>query len=120
MVGIDVTPQVLDLTLYAGDGVAFRLSITDKEGIPVPITGSMEAEIRTRRTDPDPPKAHFTIDLTDGEDGIALLSLTGDQTQQLAPDRQFTGVWDLQWTPSAKQPRTLCQGKVVCVNDVSR
>lgn len=117
---INLSPQVLDLTLYAGDGVNFKLTVKDTLGAAVPLTGTMEAEIRIKRTDADPPVVAFTIDLSDSDNGIALLSLTGEQTQLLAPIKKFKGVWDLQWTPTGKEPRTLAQGKVVCLNDVSR
>lgn len=120
MTEINLLPQVLDLVLYAGDGVNFRLTVTDKDEEVVSLAGTMEAKIRVKRTDSDPPSAEFAIDLTDAESGIALLSLTGEQTAALAPDDKFKGVWDLQWTPTDQQPRTLCQGKVVCLNDVSR
>ena|SRR5215204_2372385 len=120
MTKIDLSPKVLDLVLYAGDGVNFRLSITDKDDEIVPLTGEMEAQIRIKRLDADPPLGEFTIDLSDFEDGVALLSLTGAETQALAPLKKFVGVWDLQWTPEGQEPRTLCQGKVECFNDVSR
>lgn len=117
---IDLSPKIIDLVLYAGDGATFRLTILDKEGKAVPLIGTMDADIRVKRTDPDPPSTYFAIDLSNANDGIALLSLTGEQTQGLVSEKKFQGVWDLQWTPTDKQPRTLCQGKVVCHNDVSR
>lgn len=120
MTKIDLSPGIVDLVLYAGDGADFRLIFTDKDGEPVPLTGEMEAQIRIKRLDADPPSAEFTIDLGVPEEGIALLSLTGLQTQALAPETKFKGVWDLQWTAEGSQPRTLCQGKVECLNDVSR
>lgn len=120
MAEIDLSPQVLDLTLYAGDGVNLRLTVKDTEDDPVALTGTIEAEIRAKRTDPDPVSAEFTVDLTDSETGVALLSLTGEQTQALVTDKKFRGTWDLQWTPAEQEPRTLYQGKVVCLIDVSR
>lgn len=110
-------PQVLDLTLYAGDGTNFRLVVTDAAGAPVPLTGEMIAQIRLARDSSDPPVTSFVIDLTQSAEGIASLSLTGQQTQLLG---KFSGVWDLQWTPAGEEPSTLCQGKVECVPDVSR
>lgn len=120
MAEIDLTPQILDLILYAGDGVNIRLTITDKDDAVVPLTGTIEAEIRVKRPDPDPVVAQFDVDLSEATDGIVLLSLTGEQTQTLVTEKKFTGVWDVQWTATDAQPRTLCQGKVECVNDVSR
>ena len=59
----------------------------------------------------------------DAYQGKIILSLTGEQTKQLSLDPssksgRFIGVWDMQWTPADKQPRTLCQGTVECVADV--
>lgn len=120
MTTINLLPKILDLVLYAGDGVRFSLVVTDKDDIPVPLTGSMEAQIRTKRGSVDPPAAEFTIDLTNSGDGVAVLSLTGEDTQALALTKKFSGAWDIQWTPLDSEPRTLCQGKVECDPDVSR
>ena len=126
MAGITIQPPVLDLSFYAGDGVAFKLICTDDAEPPVPIniTGAVEAQIRVDRILPDPPVVEFSSDLTDAADGIIVLSLTGPQTQQLItasskPDK-FSGVWDLQWIATGAEPRTLCQGKVECLVDVTR
>lgn len=118
-------PQVLDLALYAGDGVEFRLICTDNQTNPVPISGDVKAQIRVDRLSPDAPVVEFEADLTDSADGIILLSLTGAQTQDLMEDPsttkgKFVGVWDVQWTPTGDEARTLCQGKVECVADVTR
>jgi len=119
---IDLSPQILNLKLYAGDGVTFRLSVKNKDDEPVNLIGTMEAQIRLKRGLGDDPLAEFSIDLSEAEDGIARLTLTGEQTQELIPitNKRFHGVWDLQWTPTDGQPRTLCQGRVECFTDVSR
>lgn len=116
---ITYEPQVLDLVLYAGDGTSFRLVVKDALGVPLPLTGTMRAQIRKTRDAPDPPKADFNIDLSQSASGIATLSLTGDQTQALAPSDPFSGVWDLEWTATDAEPVTLCQGTVGCNPDVS-
>lgn len=119
---IDLRPKKLDLLLYAGDGVSFRLIARDKDSQPVPLTGTVKAQIRTKRESTGNPTVTFSVDLTEAASGIALLSLTGEQTQSLVgtTERTFVGVWDLEWTYSAAQPRTLCQGRVECIPDVSR
>lgn len=122
---INVQPQTLDLALYAGDGVSFRLTCKDKTGATVNITGAVEAQIRVERLAPDPPIVEFTSDLTNAATGIIKLSLTGVQTKILVDDAsavtgKFRGVWDLQWTPSGLEPFTICQGSVECVADVTR
>lgn len=117
---VDLEPQVLNLTLYAGDGVNLRLRIKSTPTTPVNLTGTMRAQIRVDRDQIGDPDAEFDIDLTDAVDGLAVVSLTGEQTQELAPTAEkYIGVWDLEWTPEGGEPRTICQGKVECLPDVS-
>ena len=122
---INLQPQILDLALYAGDGVEFRLVCTNGSNAPVNVTGSVAAQIRLNRLDATAPIVEFTTDMVDAHQGIITLSLTEDQTRELvdhpsASQGRFVGVWDIQWSPSTSQPRTLCQGKVECVADVTR
>lgn len=116
---ISYVPQTLDLVLYAGDGTSFSLTVTDPDQVPINLTGTMIAQIRTEREAVDPPSAEFTIDLTDAALGVAALELTGVQTHSLITPEKFVGVWDVQWTPDGGEPMTLCQGKVECFPDVS-
>lgn len=121
MATINIRPSVLDLMLYAGDGVEFRLICTDSGNAPVDVTGSVKAQIRLDRSNDDPPIVSFTVGTVDAYQGIIVLSLTGDQTQELVAETDpFIGVWDVEWEPANAQPRTLCQGKVECVADVTR
>jgi hypothetical protein len=122
---INLQPQVLDLSLYAGDGVDFKMICKDGAGAPIDITGVVNAQIRLERLTPDPPIAAFGVNVVDAYQGIVILSLTGEQTKNLSQDAsssngKFVGVWDIQWTPADSQPRTLVQGKVECVADVTR
>jgi hypothetical protein len=122
---INLQPQVLDLGLYAGDGVEFRLMCNDGAGKPIDVTGSVKAQIRIDRLAASAALVEFASDLVDAYLGIIVLTLTGQQTQTLANDPsskngKFVGVWDVQWTPAGKQPITLCQGQVECVTDVTR
>ena len=118
---ITYVPQILDLILYAGDGTRFSLTVTDSAKVPINLTGTIIAQIRVERDSIDPPSAEFEIDLTNAASGIVILELTGVKTQQLVvDDAKFTGVWDLQWTPTDEEPMTLCQGNVECMPDVSR
>jgi hypothetical protein len=122
---IDLQPEVLNLKLYAGDGISLRLTCKDKAGAPIDVTGGVEAHIRVNRTDAADPLAEFAANLVDAYLGVVVLTLTGAQTQDLiddptGSDGKFEGVWDVQWTPSGGQPRTLCQGTVECVSDVTR
>ena len=129
MASITIQPPVLDLSFYAGDGIAFKLLCKDDAEPPAPInvTGTIEAQIRIDRTLEDPPVVEFSSDSSEAEQGIIILSLTGEQTQPLVVhpstkpgSGKFVGVWDLQGTKAGAEPRTLCQGKVECLADVSR
>ena len=77
------------------------------------------------RSSTSDPVATFSADMDGATNGEIILSLTGVQTGDLMDGAgvvkgKFTGVWDLQWTQTGGQPRTLCQGKVECVADVTR
>lgn len=118
---VDLTPQELNLKLYSGDGVRLPVTITDKDDNPVDLTtGTIKVQIRLKRGVDTPAEAEFAVDLTDGADGIAVISLTGTQTHDLAPTTKFKGVWDFQWTVTGSPPRTLIQGRVECDVDVTR
>lgn len=122
---IDLQPAVLNLMLYSGDGVEFRLLCKNSANAPIDITGTVKAQVRLDRSSADPAIADFASDLVDAYQGIVVLSLTGAQTQALSAhpsskNGKFTGVWDVQWIAAGKQPRTLCQGTVECVSDVTR
>lgn len=122
---ISLLPQSLDLQLYCGDGVELRIVVTDSDGAALPLTGAIDAQIRSSRTSSEE-AAVFAADLTDGDTGIVYLSLTGDQTAALhgvapqQPVERFTGVWDVQWTPAGAEPVTLVQGNVESNLDVTR
>jgi hypothetical protein len=122
---INLQPELLDLNLYAGDGVELPITCTDGAGAPIDVSGVVKAQIRLERLTPDPPIASFAVNAVDAYQGKVIISLTGEQTMALSMDEsskagKFVGVWDLQWTPADSQPRTLCQGKVECVADVTR
>lgn len=120
---INLMPTLWDLRLYAGDGFTIKLACLDTAGAPIDITGTVAAQIRADRVHPtDTPLASFAASLVDAYLGIITLSLTSAQTQNLLANgvEKFTGVWDVQWTPVDKEPRTLIQGVVECVADVTR
>lgn len=124
---LSIQPSVLDLALYAGDGISFKLICTDNANPPQPVnlTGDVQAQIRVDRSSTDPPVATFSADMSGADIGEITLSLTGDDTSGLMDGAgvtkgKFTGQWDVQWTPTGGEPRTLCQGKVECIADVTR
>jgi len=121
---ITLIPDKLDLKLYGGDGIQFGLTVASSDGNPVILTGAVEAQIRTKRTDPDV-IAQFNVVITDADNGVAVLSLTGEQTRSLHgdpnnPEENFKGAWDVQWVASGGQPLTLLQGSVESTIDVTR
>lgn len=124
---ISTQPPVLDLALYAGDGISFKLICTDDQNPPQPVNviGDIQAQIRVDRQSSDPPVATFSADMAGADIGEIVLSLTGDETADLMTGAgiikgKFTGAWDVQWTQTGGEPRTLCQGKVECIADVTR
>jgi hypothetical protein len=121
---LNFRPTILNLLLYTGDGLSLKLNVKDGAGSPVDISGTVTAQIRADRLHPlDPPLASFSVSLVDAYLGIIGLTLTADQSLNLPLNTnsdRFTGVWDVQWTPVDRQPRTLVQGIVECVPDVTR
>jgi hypothetical protein len=124
---ISIQPPVLDLLLYAGDGISFKLICTNDAEPPEPVnvTGDIAAQIRVDRLSTDPAIVEFSSDVSGAATGEIVLSLTGEQTQDLIEHEsvvkgKFTGSWDVQWTADSAEPRTLCQGKVECLADVTR
>lgn len=117
---ISLLPDKLDLALYAGDGVSIRLTITDNNNVPIPITGGITAQIRETRLDAEA-LADFNFDLNEFEPGVVVLSLNGVQTASLiTTEDKFKGFWDVQWQAENQEPITLVQGKVECDADVTR
>jgi len=122
---INLQPQVLNLMLYSGDGVKIRLLCKNSADAPIDVTGTVKAQVREKPLDPDPAIVEFASNMVDSYQGIVVLSLTGNQTKTLSQhpsnnNGKFTGVWDVQWIAANEEPRTLCQGSVECVSDVTR
>lgn len=125
---INLQPASLDLLLYAGDGASINLNCKDSEEVdaePVDMSGAVAAQIRFAHGETGTPLATFDVDMTDAVTGVIVLSLTAADTRTLSDDEasaggKFTGVWDVQWTPPGSSPRTFIQGRVECVDDVTR
>jgi hypothetical protein len=114
-------PQRVNLILYAGDGVALRLTAVNAEtGASLDLAGELKAQVKAKRGDTEP-LAEFTINTDQADDGILDLFLTGEQTSDLfTGGTQFKGAWDVQWLADGEEPRTLVQGTVICDLDVTR
>jgi hypothetical protein len=111
-----LVPQSVNLELYAGDGAAVRITVRDTSGQTIPVDGAVEAQLRDER-DSASAIADFAVDTAEAAQGIVRVSLSGAQT---APLGDFSGFWDVQWTPSGEEPVTIVQGKVKCSRDVTR
>lgn len=117
---ITLTPPIVNLTLYAGDGANLRLLATDLDDEPFDLRGDVRAQIRQQRTDPTA-IAEFEVEMAEAALGIVILRLTGEDTRGLMDGRtKFSGAWDVVWTLSGSEPVTLIQGAVVCDLDVTR
>lgn len=117
---ISLLPDKLDLALYAGDGASIKLTVTDNAGVPIALSGDIQAQIRQNRLDAES-LADFTYNLDDDFPGVVILTLYGTQTAALITDEdKFKGVWDVQWQQENQEPVTLAQGKVEVDADVTR
>jgi hypothetical protein len=122
---ISAIPQRVDLVVYAGDGVALRLTAVNAEtGDDLNLAGVIEAQVKAHRSDSEPIIV-FTVNTDKATDGILDLSLSGTQTAALlalvtTDSSRFQGVWDVQWLADGEQPRTLVQGSLTCDLDVTR
>src|SRR4051794_4766959 len=118
---VSVIPQRYDLAVYAGDGVELRLSAVDaKTGDNLDLAGEISAQVKAHRSDTEP-LTEFAVEVEQAADGILDLSLSGEQTAALiTSSSQFKGSWDVQWLADGEQPRTLVQGNLTCVLDVTR
>lgn len=115
---IDLSPKLLDLVIYAGDGVVLRLDVQTPDGQPMDLTGVIDAQVRVRRDDLLP-TGQFSA--TSDTPGVVLLQMSGQDTAALINgETTFKGVWDVQWTADGAEPVTLMQGKLTCKLDVTR
>lgn len=113
---IDVSPAILDLVLYAGDGTSFQVKFIDENDVITDVSDLVwTAQIRkTRTTDI---AADLEIDTTNASTGIIIVHIPADVTRTLAKKSQ----WDLQSTSSSdSEPLTILQGTVSCNLDVTR
>ncbi len=113
---IDVTPAILDLSLYAGDGTDFQVNFTDENDEPIDVSSFIwTAQIRKTRTSAI--AADLDIDTTEASTGVITIHISAEITRSLAKTNQ----WDLQCVSVARpDPLTVLQGSVSCSQDVTR
>src|SRR3954467_14790097 len=105
---ISRVPETLDLALYAGDGVAIRLSLTNSTGDPIGVTGTMRAQIRTSRSSPEV-SAEFTAVPEDNAIVISLLENKHKRLFQVTNHLQGCGIFN--GSPKEENPQRLYEGR---------
>lgn len=110
-----VPPARRDLTLYAGDDYAHRLTFTGPGGAPIALEGAYAAEVRNAAGQV---VATFAVDATGAGAGVLVLELTGAQTAAL-PRLPAETVWDLERTLDGRR-LTYLRGRVLVEGDVTR
>jgi hypothetical protein len=102
----DLYPHQLEFVTRAADGTITPIDVSDRV---------YTAQIRERQASAT--AVAFTIDTSQADNGIILLTLTGDQTRALPA----IAVWDLQEViPPETDPVTLLAGSVTVKGDVTR
>lgn len=112
-------PATYNLVIYQGD--TFEEDFTFDTGgatpTPIDVTGYVfRAQIRRRALDDDA-LVDFTAEIVDGAAGQIMLSLTPEETADLAPGR---AVWDLEWTDTLGRVKTHVGGRVRIKAQVTR
>jgi hypothetical protein len=113
---IDLLPAELNLLLYSGDSLEMRFTFTDSANLPVDMSGTWSAQVRTAADTADPPLADFTVDASAAATGVIDIALSSTQTQELPPE----SVWDLQLTLAPEHVHTTHRGSVTITEDVTR
>jgi hypothetical protein len=131
MATLSYNPPVLDLVVYAGDDTSIPMAVT-AAGEGVNLTGEHQAQIRATR-DGDL-LGSFTINYIDLSNGELQLILTSELSNTLVENAvevtdyfgndiitapMFQGVWDWHYTVGTVT-KTLAQGKITVIKDVTR
>jgi hypothetical protein len=122
---IDTRPQSVNLKIYGGDDLTFRVNVTGADYSAATWTGQVRLDHDSSAD------ANFTIDpdltgadvLLDGVSTAALLDLGVTETPEFgAPKsslvRKYFGVWDIQVDDGGV--KTLVQGLIEVYADVTR
>jgi hypothetical protein len=111
-------PKVLDLKWYLGDKPEnIRITVV-AGGVPVDLTGQeITAEVRPRRGSSILTVA-LDIDRSGEADGVIRVIPKASDTEAIHSS-EGPGYWDIQWTDSLGDPRTLVTGVIRVGSDVS-
>lgn len=110
-------PGTLNIAFTRGDGYTLELTFTDNQDPPVALDYSgMTFAAQLRRFEDDTIAVDFSIDDSDSDTGIVVLSLTAVETAEL--ERAYA--WDLELTDGADVPTTILAGTVAVKPDVTR
>lgn len=105
-----------NITIYQGDTYAHELRIKDSANANVNIsTRTYTGQIRKKRNS-DTAAATFTSEITNGANGVVVLSLTPAATANIAAG---TYVYDFQET-NGSTVTTLITGSAIITGEVSR
>ena len=118
---VDLTPDSLDLVLYAGDKGDFQVSFVDNLNASIDVTAwALKAQIRKSRTSTT--FIELTIDKSASSIGLITILISGETARDIANDiGNKTYQWDLQSIlPGNTDPSTMLQGSVYCNMDVTR
>ena len=111
---LDLTPVVLDLVVYSGDGEDFQIYFVDSSDAKIDMSEyTWASQIRELRT--SPVGLDLDVDSSDAVDGLLTIHISPTITSSLPK----TCFWDLQGTYSGR-PQTVIQGSVTCKKDVTR
>lgn len=115
---VNFTPQVVNLTTYAGDTLEVELKV------PTGYIAGREWSAQVRDTRTGSVAATFTATPGGTEDDPVLLSLSGAETAALITGgaTKYEGVWDVQLAPAGGGDPTVSvvQGTFVVALDVTR
>ena len=118
---IDLTPDTLDLVLYAGDGCDFQINFVDDTNTPINVSAwNWRAQIRkTRNSNNFIP---LTINTANSANGNIVVSISETITRELVSQENNTvNQWDLESiSVGSTAPVTVLQGTVYCNMDVTR
>lgn len=118
-------PERYDIDAYRGDDLVIPLAAANSSG-PLDITThTIIAHIRRNALDEDPPAETFDVVLENPTQGLFLLVLPHARIAALPcdPTPHTDGskyVWDVQHTIPGGRTKTLYQGTLTLIADVSR